>query len=86
MAYRQACLDIVRRHNPKASKQEIYFEFERCLEIAKHHNFPSKALLSTMCYSYFCPDDVQLENTLAKDNKQGLIIKTFVKKTKIKRK
>ena len=85
MAYRQACLDIVRRHNPKASKQEIYFEFERCLEIAKHHNYPSKALLSTMCYGYFCTDDVQLENTLVKDNKQGLIIKTFVKKTKIKR-
>ena len=23
MAYRQACLDIVKRHNPKATKEEI---------------------------------------------------------------
>ena len=82
MAYRQSCLDIVRRHNSTASKQEIYFEFERCLEIAKHHNFPSKALLSTMCYGYFCPDDIQLENTLVKDNKQRQIKKTLQKKLK----
>ena len=50
MAYRQACLDIVKRHNPKASKEEIVSEYERCLHIAKKHNYPSKALLSLFCY------------------------------------
>ena len=72
MAYRQACLDIVKRHNPKASKEEIVSEYERCLQIAKKHNYPSKALLSVFCYSYFCPTDLNnevepvniLENTI----------------------
>ena len=61
MAYRQACLDIVKRHNPKISKKEIVFEYERCLQIAKKHNYPSKALLSVFCYSYFCPTDLNHE-------------------------
>ena len=61
MAYRQACLDIVKRHNPKASKEEIVSEYERCLQIAKKHNYPSKALLSVFCYSYFCPTDLNHE-------------------------
>tara|TARA_B100000315_G_scaffold236175_1_gene251722 strand:- start:76 stop:555 length:480 start_codon:yes stop_codon:yes gene_type:complete len=61
MAYRQACLDIVRRHNPKTSKQEIYSEFEWCLQLARQHNYPSKALLSLFCYGYFCPTDLNNE-------------------------
>ena len=61
MAYRQVCLDIVKRHNPKASKEEIVSEYERCLQIAKKHNYPSKALLSVFCYSYFCPTDLNQE-------------------------
>ena len=61
MAYRQACLDIVKRHNPKASKEEIVSEYERCLQIAGKHNYPSKALLSVFCYSYFCPTDLNHE-------------------------
>ena len=61
MAYRQACLDIVKRHNPKASKEKIISEYERCLQIAKKHNYPSKALLSVFCYSYFCPTDLNNE-------------------------
>ena len=61
MAYRQACLDIVKRHNPKATKEEIVSEFERCLQIAKKHNYPTKALLSLFCYSYFCPNDLNNE-------------------------
>ena len=61
MAYRQACLDIVKRHNPKASKEEIISEYERCLQIAQKHNYPSKALLSVFCYSYFCPTDLNHE-------------------------
>ena len=61
MAYRQACLDIVRRHNPKASNQEIYSEFEWCLQLARQHNYPSKALLSLFCYGYFCPTDLNNE-------------------------
>ena len=61
MAYRQACLDIVKRHNPKASKEEIVSEYERCLQIAKKHNYPTKALLSLFCYSYFCPTDLNHE-------------------------
>ena len=61
MAYRQACLDIVKRHNPKASKEEIDSEYERCLQIAGKHNYPSKALLSVFCYSYFCPTDLNHE-------------------------
>ena len=72
MAYRQACLDIVKRHNSKASKEEIVSEYERCLQIAGKHNYPSKALLSVFCYSYFCPTDLNnevelvniLENTI----------------------
>ena len=61
MAYRQACLDIVKRHNPKASKEEIVSEYERCLQIAQKHNYPSKALLSVFCYSYFSPSDLNHE-------------------------
>ena len=61
MAYRQACLDIVKRHNPKASKEKIISEYERCLKIAKRHNYPSKALLSVFCYSYFSPSDLNHE-------------------------
>ena len=61
MAYRQACLDIVKRHNPKASKEEIVSEYERCLQIAKQHNYPTKALLSLFCYGYFCPRDLNNE-------------------------
>ena len=49
MEYRQACLDIVKRNNPEASKEEIVSEYERCLHIAKKHNYPSKALLSVFC-------------------------------------
>ena len=72
MAYRQACLDIVKRHNPKATKEEIVSEFERCMHLAKQHNYPSKAILSTFCYGYFCPTDLNnevepvniLENTI----------------------
>ena len=61
MAYRQACLDIVKRHNPKASKEEIISEYERCLQLARQHNYPSKALLSLFCYGYFCPRDLNNE-------------------------
>ena len=61
MAYRQACLDIVKRHNPKATKEEIVSEFERCMHLAKQHNYPSKAILSTFCYGYFCPTDLNNE-------------------------
>ena len=61
MAYRQACLDIVKRHNPKATKEEIVSEFERCMHLAKQHNYPSKAILSTICYGYFCPTDLNNE-------------------------
>ena len=61
MAYRQACLDIVKRHNPKVSKEEIVSEYERCLQIAKKLNYPSKALLSLFSYSYFCPNDLNHE-------------------------
>ena len=61
MAYRQASLDIVKRHNPKASKEEIVSEYERCLQIAKQHNYPTKALLSLFCYGYFCPTDLNNE-------------------------
>ena len=59
LSYRQACFDIVKRHNPRASKEEIYSEFDRCLQLAKKHNFPTKALLSLICYDYFCPSDIQ---------------------------
>ena len=58
MSYRQACLDIVRCHNPKASKQEIYSEFDRCMHLAKKHNYPTKVILSVICYGYFCPSDI----------------------------
>ena len=61
LAYRQACFDIVRRHNPSASKEEIYAEYDRCLQLAKKHNFPTKAILSMFCYSYFCPSDITFE-------------------------
>ena len=61
IVYRQACLDIVKRHNTKASKEEILSEYEHCLQIAKKHNYPSKALLSVYCYSYFCPTDLNHE-------------------------
>ncbi len=61
MAYRQACLDIIKRHNPKATKEEIVSEFERCMHLAKQHNYPSKVLLSLFSYSYFCPSDLNNE-------------------------
>ncbi len=61
IVYRQACLDIVKRHNTKVSKEEILSEYEHCLQIAKKHNYPSKALLSVFCYGYFCPSDLNHE-------------------------
>ena len=72
MEYRQACLDIVKRHNPKASKEEIISEYKRCLQLTRQHNYPTKSLLSLFCYGYFCPSDLNhetkpvniLENTI----------------------
>lgn len=61
VAYLQACFDIVRRHNPRASKEEIYAEYDRCLQLAKKHNFPTKAILSLFCYGYFCPSDINIK-------------------------
>ena len=82
MAYRQACLDIVKRHNPKASKEEIVSEYERCLHIAGKHNYPSKALLSVFCYSYFCPTDLNHEIKPVNMNENTIDMTAFFKSLK----
>ena len=72
IAYCDACFDIVKRHNPKASQKELQSEYNRCMNLAKKHHYPDKALLSLFCYSYFCPTDLNnetkpvniLENTI----------------------
>ena len=79
MAYRQACLDIVKRHNPRASKEEILSEYERCLQIAKKHHYPSKALLSLFCYSYFCPTDLNHEIKPVNINENTIDMTEFFK-------
>ena len=61
IAYRDACFDIVKRHNPKASQKELQSEYNRCMNLAKKHHYPSKALLSLFCYGYFCPRDLNNE-------------------------
>ena len=82
MAYRQACLDIVKRHNLKASKEEIVSEYERCLQIAGKHNYPSKALLSVFCYSYFCPTDLNHEIKPVNINENTIDMTEFFKSLK----
>ena len=61
IAYRDACFDIVKRHNPKASQKELQLEYNRCMNLAKKHHYPDKVLLSLFCYSYFCPTDLNNE-------------------------
>ena len=61
IAYRDACFDIVKRNNPKASQKELQSEYNRCMNLAKKHHYPSKALLSLFCYGYFCPRDLNNE-------------------------
>ena len=86
MAYRQACLDIVKRHNPKASKEEIVSEYERCLQIAKKHNYPSKALLSLFCYGYFCPRDLNNEIKPVNITENTIDMTEFFKSLKVEKK
>ena len=28
------------------------------MKLASQHNYPSKAILSVICYGYFCPEDI----------------------------
>ena len=61
VAYRHSCTEMIFRHNPKATKEEIYSEYDRCMKLASQHNYPSKAILSAICYGYLCPEDINNE-------------------------
>ena len=78
ITYVQAIFDIVKRHHPNGSKEEIKSEFERCKKIAIDKNFPSKALLSTLCYGYFCPSDLEIEEKPKNQFKASDIFIAFI--------
>ena len=56
IAYRQICEEVVSYHYRYTPLKELQDTIDKCLEIGKDNNFPSKESLILMCFGYFPSD------------------------------